>query len=114
MNARLDSTMPAKVDELAKCFHRPRAAVLCYIMPWGLSRAQTGIIDQGKSGGQVRHLYLYVECELGMSADYLYGFGRFILENAGVGAIKTSGSPLQAFSIPLFDPLFGFIHQGQE
>jgi hypothetical protein len=32
MNARLDSTTWAKVDDLAKRFHQPRAAVLCHIM----------------------------------------------------------------------------------
>jgi len=38
MDARLDSATRTKVDALAARFHRPRAAVLCHIMQWGLSR----------------------------------------------------------------------------
>ena len=38
MDARLDATTRQKVDDLAKHFHQPRAAVLCHIMHWGLSR----------------------------------------------------------------------------
>ncbi|HEX9870074.1 MAG TPA: hypothetical protein VGC99_16065 [Candidatus Tectomicrobia bacterium] len=64
MDARLDSATRTKVDEFAARFHRPRAAVLCHIMQWGLSREQTGSLDQGASQGQVRHLYGYVESEL--------------------------------------------------
>jgi Ribbon-helix-helix protein, copG family len=32
MDARLDATTRAKVDELAQRFHQPRAAVVCHIM----------------------------------------------------------------------------------
>jgi predicted DNA-binding protein len=64
MNARLDPTTRQKVDDLATQFHRPRAAVLCYIMHWGLSHGQTGPLDQSKSPGPVRHLYLYVASDL--------------------------------------------------
>lgn len=32
MDARLDARTRAKVDDLAKRFHQPRAAVLSYIM----------------------------------------------------------------------------------
>jgi hypothetical protein len=53
-----------EVDDLAQHFHTPRAAVLCHVMHWGLSREQTGPLDQGDSQGPVRHLYLYVESEL--------------------------------------------------
>ena len=56
MNARLDAATRAKVDALAGRFHRPRAAVVCHIMKWGLG--------QGESEGPVRHLYLYVDVAL--------------------------------------------------
>src|SRR5215475_10749541 len=64
MNARLDEPTRQKVDDLANCFHQPRAAVLCHIMHWGLSRGQTGPFDQGDAQGPVRHLYLYVKSDL--------------------------------------------------
>jgi predicted transcriptional regulator len=64
MDARLDARTWAKVDDLAKRFHQPRAAVLSYIMQWGLSHSQTGPLDQGESEGPVRHFYLYVASEL--------------------------------------------------
>jgi hypothetical protein len=64
MDARLDAATRQKVDDIARHFHRPRAAVLCHIMHWGLSREQTGPLDQGASQGPVRHLYLYVPSEL--------------------------------------------------
>ena len=53
-----------KVDDLAKHFRQPRAAVLCHIMHWGLSRAQTETLDGGESEGPVRHLYLFVDTAL--------------------------------------------------
>jgi predicted DNA-binding protein len=64
MDARLDETTRKKVDDLARHFHQPRAAVLCHIMPWGLDRGQTGSLDQGESSGLVRHLHLYVPSDL--------------------------------------------------
>jgi len=64
MNARLDATTRAKVDELVKRFHQPRAAVVCHIMHWGLSHTQTETRDGGASEGPVRHLYLYVDTAL--------------------------------------------------
>jgi predicted transcriptional regulator len=64
MDARLDSTTREKVDDLAKRFRKPRAAVLCHIMHWGLSRGQTERLDGGESEGPVRHLSLYVGTEL--------------------------------------------------
>jgi hypothetical protein len=64
MDARLNVTTWAKVADLAKRFHQPRAAVLCHIMPWGLSREQPETVDGGASEGPVRHLYLYVEAKL--------------------------------------------------
>jgi predicted DNA-binding protein len=64
MDARLDQTTRQKVDDFARHFGRPRAAVLCHIMKWGLSREQIGPLDHGDSQGPVRHLYLYVESEL--------------------------------------------------
>jgi Nitroreductase family len=61
MDARLDAVTRVKVDDLAQRFHQPRAAVLCHIMPWGLGRGQTEMLDGGESEGPVRHLYLYVD-----------------------------------------------------
>jgi predicted transcriptional regulator len=60
MDARLDQTTRQKVDELARHFHRPRAAVLCHIMRWGISWERTEPIDQGNAQGPVRHLHLSV------------------------------------------------------
>jgi hypothetical protein len=63
-DARLDQTTRQKVDDLARHFHRPRAAVLCHIMQWGISREPTEPIDQGACQGPVRHLHLYVPSDL--------------------------------------------------
>jgi hypothetical protein len=64
MDARLDSATRQKIDDLARRFRQPRAAVLCHIMHWGLSREPTGPLDQGESHDPVCHLYLYVPSEL--------------------------------------------------
>src|SRR5262245_16439689 len=64
MGARLDATTRAKVDELAKRFHQPRAAVVCYIMQWGLRRSAIDTLVGRESEGPVRHLYLYVDTAL--------------------------------------------------
>jgi hypothetical protein len=64
MDARLDAVTRRKVDDLATRFHQPRAAVLCHIMHWGLSRGPTGPLDPGARQGPVRHLYLYVPSDL--------------------------------------------------
>jgi hypothetical protein len=64
MDARLDATTRQKVDDPAQHFHQPRAAVLCQIMEWDLSREQTGPLDQGDAQGPVRHLYFYVPSDL--------------------------------------------------
>ena len=64
MDARLDAVTRAKVDELAHRFHQPRAAVVCHIMEWGLSRKQAETRDGGESDGPVRHLSPYVDTEL--------------------------------------------------
>jgi predicted DNA-binding protein len=64
MDARLDPATRQKVDNLSQHFGRPRAAVLCQIMEWGLGREQTGPLDQGEAQGLVRHLYLYVASAL--------------------------------------------------
>jgi hypothetical protein len=64
MDARLDAVMREKEDDLAKRFHQPRAAVLSYIMRWGLSRGPTEKFDGGEAEGPVRHLSLYVDTEL--------------------------------------------------
>ena len=63
-DARLDAATRQKVDDLAIRFDRPRAAVLCQIMAWGLSHAQPAHLDQGESPGPVRHLSLYVASDL--------------------------------------------------
>src|SRR5262245_36826308 len=60
MDARLDQTTRQKVDDLATRLDRPRAAVLCHIMEWGLSHGQTRTLNQGEAQSPVRHLYLYV------------------------------------------------------
>jgi hypothetical protein len=64
LDARLDATTRAKVDALAARFRRPRAAVLSYIMHWGLSREPAGTLDGGESEGPVRHLSLHVDADL--------------------------------------------------
>jgi len=64
MDARLDAMTRPKVDDLARRFHRPRAAVLSHIMRWGLSYDQGGAPDPGTSQGPVRHLYCYVDADL--------------------------------------------------
>jgi hypothetical protein len=45
-----------KVDDLARHFHQPRAAVLRHIMRWGLSHGQTGPLDRDDAHGSVRYL----------------------------------------------------------
>jgi hypothetical protein len=52
------------VDDLVKYFRRPRAAVLCHIMEWGMGRGETPLLDQSEAQGPVRHLYLYAEAGL--------------------------------------------------
>jgi hypothetical protein len=63
-DAPLDAATRQKVDDLARHFHQPRAAVLCHIMHWGLSREPIALLDQSGSDGPVRHLYLYVALDL--------------------------------------------------
>jgi predicted DNA-binding protein len=63
-DARLDAATRQNVDDLATRVDRPRAAVLCQIMEWGLSRAQPAHLDQDASQGPVHHLYFYVASEL--------------------------------------------------
>jgi hypothetical protein len=58
MDARFDPTTRQKVDDLAKHFRRPCAAVLCHFMQ------RTGGLDQGESQDPMRHLYLYVASDL--------------------------------------------------
>jgi predicted DNA-binding protein len=64
IDARLDAATRQNVDDLATRVDRPRAAVLCQIMEWGLSRAQPAHLDQDASQGPVHHLYFYVASEL--------------------------------------------------
>jgi predicted DNA-binding protein len=63
-DARLDAATRQKVDDLATRVDRPRAAVLCQIMAWGLSRAQPAHLDQDALQGSVHHLYFYVASDL--------------------------------------------------
>jgi hypothetical protein len=64
LDARLDAATRQKVNDLARHFRQPRAAVVSHIMRWGLSREPGGALDQGASQGPVRHLYLYVDSDL--------------------------------------------------
>ena len=64
MDARLDAMTRQKVDDLARHFRQPRAAVLRQVMRWGLSRKRTEPLNEEESQGPVRHLYLYVESKL--------------------------------------------------
>jgi predicted DNA-binding protein len=64
MDARLDQPTQRKADDLARHFHRPRAAVLRSIMQWGLSRERPAPINQGESQGPVHHLYCSVAADL--------------------------------------------------
>jgi hypothetical protein len=64
MEDRFDPTTRQKVDDLAKRFRRPCAAVLCHFMQWGLSYERIGGLDQGDSQDPMRHLYLYVAPDL--------------------------------------------------
>jgi hypothetical protein len=56
LDARLDATTRQKVDDLAKRFHQPRAAVLSHIMHWGLHCGQIIPLDREAPQGSVRHL----------------------------------------------------------
>jgi hypothetical protein len=44
--ARLDAETQAKLEELAKTFHRKRAPILRYVMQWGLSHARDWTVDE--------------------------------------------------------------------
>jgi hypothetical protein len=57
MDAGLDATTRAQVDELAQRFHQPRPAVVCHTMQWGLSRGQAELLD---SGGQKALFATYI------------------------------------------------------
>jgi predicted transcriptional regulator len=45
VEARLDAETSAKLEDLAKTFHRTRAAVLRYAMQWGLTQTQSWSVD---------------------------------------------------------------------
>jgi hypothetical protein len=64
IDARLDAATRQKVDDLATRFHRPRAAVICHIMHWGLSRERPGPLTHGVSPAPVRHLHHSVLSDL--------------------------------------------------
>jgi hypothetical protein len=63
MNSRLDPVTRQNVDDLAQYFGRPRAAVSCQIVYWGMTHEQTGLLDQGEAQGPVHHLYCSVDAE---------------------------------------------------
>jgi hypothetical protein len=44
LDARLDQAMRQKVDDFAHRFHQSRAAVVCYIMRWGLNREPAALL----------------------------------------------------------------------
>src|SRR5882724_686021 len=58
-DARLDSAARQKMDDLAIRFHQSRAAVLCHIMQWSLSRKETPPLHRAESYGPVCHLHLH-------------------------------------------------------
>jgi hypothetical protein len=64
IDARLDPMMRVKVEDLAARFHQTRAAVLRYIMHWGLRHGRTTPSDENLSNGPVRHLYPNVDVVL--------------------------------------------------
>ena len=64
MDARLDATTRAKVEDLAVCFDQTRAAVLRHIMHWGVHHGQALPREQDASAGPVRHFYLNVDAAL--------------------------------------------------
>jgi hypothetical protein len=64
VDARLDATTRATVDDLATRFHRTRAAVLCHIMQWGLDCGPMDTREQEGLQGPVHHLYCYVDSHL--------------------------------------------------
>jgi hypothetical protein len=64
MSACLDLTTRKKVDDVATRLHPSRAAVLCHIRQWGLSRGQTEALDQSDACGSLHHFLLYVVSEL--------------------------------------------------
>jgi hypothetical protein len=69
IDARLDQVTRAKVDELARLFHQPRAALVRHIMHWGLDRGALEKIDQGDAQGPIHHLFLYVDAILHAQAQ---------------------------------------------
>jgi hypothetical protein len=64
LDARLDATTRQKVDDLARHFHQPRAAVLRHIMRWGLDRRPMETLEQADAQGPVHHLSLNVDSNL--------------------------------------------------
>jgi hypothetical protein len=47
----LDATTRQQVDDLARRFHQPRAAVLHQVMRWGLAREWERTVDRGDARG---------------------------------------------------------------
>jgi hypothetical protein len=64
LDARLDAATRQQVDDLARHFHQPRAAVLSHIIYWGLSCGPMETRDQGNAQGPVHHLCCYVDSNL--------------------------------------------------
>jgi hypothetical protein len=61
LEARLDAATRETIADLADPFHQPRAAVVCHIRHWGLSRRPTENCDGRASEGAVRHVFLSVD-----------------------------------------------------
>jgi hypothetical protein len=61
--ARLDAETHAKLQELMAAFQKTRAAILRYVMEWGISRSANWRIDQSIPA-QVHLVPLLVEPEL--------------------------------------------------
>lgn len=62
--ARLDEETQATLKELASGFHRKRAAILRYVMPWGLAQTQGWTVDPS-SPDHPHLVHVLVDPELG-------------------------------------------------
>lgn len=63
VEARLDAETQAKVEDLAHVFHRTRAAILRYVIPWGLTQLKEGTVEVAIPP-TVRTLSLWLDPEL--------------------------------------------------
>jgi predicted DNA-binding protein len=49
-HARLDAETHAKLEELARTFHRTRSAILRYVRQWGLTQTREQTVDMAVPG----------------------------------------------------------------